>query len=158
MSAATSCVRDEDRALSVLFELLRERSGLLALARRLDTPLGGRAWARVFDSSDADGWLIAWEPSSRVGSHDHGDSRGVVHVLRGVLVETYSSIATQGRKHVRRIARGTTVSIPPYRVHDVANGAATRALSLHVYAPRLTTMTFYPPSQAEGARVREERI
>ena len=158
MSAVTSYRHDEDRAQSVLFDLLRDRSEWLALARRLETAPGGRAWARVFDSPDADGWLIAWGPSSRVGAHDHGGSRGAVHVLQGALVETYRATVAEPGEHIRRIARGATVGIPHDRVHDVANGIAGISLSLHVYAPRLTTMTFYSSPAETVARGRTERI
>jgi hypothetical protein len=144
MSVLTSDLRGQDRALALLSTLLEDRCELIAIARRLEIPAEGRAWVRVIDTADADAWLIAWNPSAHVGAHDHGGSRGAVHVLRGTLVESYREHPDQPATHVRRLATGATVGIPHDRVHDVANRGARRALSLHVYAPRLTTMTFYP--------------
>jgi len=143
--ALTQRLHDQDRARTLLSELLQQRSELIAIARRLEVPVAGRAWVRLVDTVDADAWLIAWDPSSHVGSHDHGGSRGAVHVLRGALVESYRENRDQPAWSTRRLARGATVNIPHDRVHDVANTGRRRAVSLHVYAPRLTTMTFYPP-------------
>jgi hypothetical protein len=36
------------------------------------------------------------------------------------------------------------VNVPRDRVHDVANTTTRPAYSLHVYSPRLTSMSFYP--------------
>ena len=145
MAVVIPGVREQDRALTLLAELLDQRAELISIARRLEIPASGRAWVRVTDTADADAWLIAWNPATHVGSHDHGGSRGALHVLRGTLVESYRENREQTASHVRRLRAGESVSIPHDRVHDVANPAARRALSLHVYAPRLTTMTFYPP-------------
>lgn len=65
-------------------------------------------------------------------------------MLRGALVERYWPNGEHGPERERRLARGDTVSVPPGRVHDVANAGRRQAWSLHVYSPRLTTMSFYP--------------
>src|SRR3954470_10571530 len=78
-----------DRALALAADLLRDRGALLARARTLTCAPGERAWIRVLDTPHADAWLIAWDRSSRVGAHDHGGSHGAVHVLAGVLTESY---------------------------------------------------------------------
>ena len=135
----------EDTAWRLLSDLLRTRGALIATARALELPPAGRAWVRVLDTPAADAWLIAWDRSSRVASHDHGGSHGAVHVLRGTLTESYRVDPNDAATHVRRLRRGTTIVVPDERVHDVANAGARRAFSLHVYSPRLTSMTFYPP-------------
>ena len=132
-------------AQRLLTDLLDDRAALFELARDLSLPQGGRAWIRVAGTADADAWLIGWNRSSHVGSHDHGGSHGSVHVLRGGLVETFREADDPSTARVRRLGRGSTVSVPPGRVHDVANAGYRPALSLHVYSPRLTTMTFYSP-------------
>ena len=48
-----------------------------------------RRWRRLAETPEYDAWLIAWSASSGIDLHDHGDSTGVIHVLRGVLVERY---------------------------------------------------------------------
>jgi hypothetical protein len=126
-------------------ELLDHRRALLTRARALSVAPGERAWIRVLDTPDADAWLIAWDRSSRVGAHDHGGSQGAVHVLGGTLTESYRPDPKEPAERLRRLTRGTTVAIPEDHVHDVANLGRRRAFSLHVYSPRLTSMTFYPP-------------
>lgn len=133
------------RVLALTAELLGDRAALLARARALTLEPGARAWTRVLDAADADAWLIAWDRASRVGAHDHGGSSGAVHVLRGTLTESYRAKPTEPDERVRRLHRGTTIAIPDDHVHDIVNLGPRRAFSLHVYSPRLTSMTFYPP-------------
>jgi predicted metal-dependent enzyme (double-stranded beta helix superfamily) len=150
MVLVASTIGAEDLALGLLRDLLRNEPDLVARARRLTTFRGGRGWIRVADTADADAWLIAWSPGSSVGTHDHGGSHGAVHVLRGALVERYWE-SDDPSVRVRRLKHGATMSVPPDRVHDVANNDTRLALSLHVYSPRLATMSFYPPaSSASG--------
>jgi predicted metal-dependent enzyme (double-stranded beta helix superfamily) len=106
-------------------------------------PPGDRAWLRVVDELDVDAWLIAWSPGASTGMHDHGDSQGIVRVLRGSLVERYSA---RGRtpERVRRLRAGTTTFLARGHRHDVANAGREETVSLHVYAPGLMRMNFYP--------------
>ena len=144
MTLTANTVADREVAVGLLRELLRSDRRLVEQASAL-RPVGtGRAWVRVADTPGADAWLIAWSPGSSVGTHDHGESHGVVHVLRGSLVERYWT-SDDPAPRIRRLARRSTVDVPPDRVHDVANESGRPALSLHVYSPRLTTMSFYPP-------------
>jgi len=145
MVAPTPNLRERDRALTLLSSLVEKRSDLIAIARQLEIPSSGRAWVRLIDTPDADAWLIAWDPATHVGVHDHGGSRGAFHVLQGTLVESFRTDRDEPTEQVRRLTRGTTAKIPHDRVHDVANTGARPALSLHVYSPRLRSMTFYPP-------------
>jgi predicted metal-dependent enzyme (double-stranded beta helix superfamily) len=133
------------RALNLASDLLRDRGALFAKVRTLTVAPGERSWVRVLDTPDADAWLIAWDVTSRVGAHDHGGSHGAVHVLQGTLTESYRPDPKEPAERVRHITRGTTLAIPEDHVHDVANLGRRRAFSLHVYSPRLTSMTFYPP-------------
>lgn len=135
---------EEDLALRLMHQMLRYRRRLVARALDLSIPPSGRSWVRVADMEHADAWLIAWSPGSAVGTHDHGGSYGAVHVLRGMLVEQYSANGDDPPENVRRLTRGMTVRVPPDRVHDVANTTTRPAFSLHVYSPRLTSMSFYP--------------
>jgi hypothetical protein len=38
---------------------------------------------------------------------------------------------------------GGSISFGGHHVHDIVNGGAVPAISVHVYAPRLTSMTYY---------------
>ncbi len=96
-------------------------------------------------SSTVEAWAIAWPPGGAIELHDHGGSAGAVVVTAGELVET--SIVTEPSGELAQ----RTTTIPAHRsisfagrhVHDVVNAGAVPAISVHVYAPRLTSMTYY---------------
>jgi predicted metal-dependent enzyme (double-stranded beta helix superfamily) len=140
--SAPSYARAESEAARLLETVAAGTDRLVTRARALPRPPGGRAWARVADQGGADAWLIVWSPGSATGRHDHGDSCGLVRVLRGTLVER-AWPEGGGGAHIRRIGRGGTLSVPRDRSHDVANAGHRVAISLHVYAPRLSRMNFY---------------
>jgi hypothetical protein len=77
--------------------------------------------------------------------HDHDDSAGAVVVVDGELVETLVAHQADGSvtTTTRRMATGTSWSMGRRHVHDVVNDGSTPAVSVHVYAPRLTSMTHY---------------
>jgi hypothetical protein len=51
--------------------------------------------------------------------------------------------AKDGALHVRELPAGTAAGFPLGLVHDVANVAADPAVSVHVYSPSLTAMSYY---------------
>jgi predicted metal-dependent enzyme (double-stranded beta helix superfamily) len=95
-----------------------------------------------------DAWLIAWPRESAAELHDHGGSRGALHVIRGALVETIPWRDDEGRVTLarREVLAGVTLAFGAGHVHDVSNEAAEHALSLHVYSPPLTSMNYYDRS------------
>jgi predicted metal-dependent enzyme (double-stranded beta helix superfamily) len=95
-----------------------------------------------------DAWLIAWPRQSVAEMHDHGGSRGALHVIRGALVETIPWSDDEGRVALarREVLSGATLTFGAGHVHDVRNEAAEHALSLHVYSPPLTSMNYYDRS------------
>ena len=104
-----------------------------------------RSWRLVARTPDFDAWLIAWPTGGKVELHDHGASSGAVRVISGTLVEAVPRRDEEGRLglvHNERRA-GTTLGFGTGHVHDVTNEAGEVALSLHVYSPALTTMTFF---------------
>ena len=134
--------RNNQVAARLLGRLSADAGALVTRARALPLPPSGRAWVRVTETDDADAWLIAWMPGSATGRHDHGDSEGMVRVLDGILQERYQT--RDGAVRSRVTGRGETMVVPPGRRHDVGNPATDIAVSLHVYAPRLVQMNFYP--------------
>ncbi len=66
-------------------------------------------------------------------------------MISGTLVEAVPWRDDTGRLSlVRRELRvGSTLGFGTGHVHDVTNDSDGHALSLHVYSPALTTMTFY---------------
>ena len=75
--------------------------------------------------------------------HDHGGSSGAVHVVRGELEEASTNRVLRTPLARSRGGEGEVVTFGPEHVHDVVNPGDRPALSIHVYAPRLVSMTFY---------------
>jgi predicted metal-dependent enzyme (double-stranded beta helix superfamily) len=94
---------------------------------------------------DFDAWLIAWPSGGKVDLHDHGHSTGAVSVISGALVEAVPWRDDSGRLSLVRheLQAGATLGFGAGHVHDVTNESEQQALSLHVYSPALTSMTFY---------------
>jgi len=144
---APARTRNNKVAARLFDELSADADALVMRARALSLPPSGRAWVRVTESDAADAWLIAWMPGSATGWHDHGESHGVVGVLAGTLTER-SWTGSHGAVRARVSSRRSTIVVPPGRRHDVANTGSDLAVSLHVYAPRLAQMNFYPERAA----------
>jgi hypothetical protein len=66
-------------------------------------------------------------------------------VISGALVEAVPWRDDSGRLTLVRheLRAGTTLGFDAGHVHDVTNESDEHALSLHVYSPALTSMTFY---------------
>jgi predicted metal-dependent enzyme (double-stranded beta helix superfamily) len=99
-----------------------------------------RVTTRLRADDEHEAWLITWMPGQATEVHDHGGSAGAIAVLSGWLHETVAGEQGQvgawlGPRSVRAFA--------PDHVHQVANISDSPAVSLHVYAPRLHTMTRY---------------
>jgi quercetin dioxygenase-like cupin family protein len=103
---------------------------------------GDRSGTRLMATDEYDAWLLGWPPGTRVTPHDHGDSAGSFCVVGGELWEVRWG---GGRRRTRRVGPGQTVTIARGVVHDVlAYGPG--ALSVHVYSPPLTSMSFFDDS------------
>jgi predicted metal-dependent enzyme (double-stranded beta helix superfamily) len=100
-----------------------------------------RTYSRIAETEDWEAWLLGWWPGQGTGIHDHGGAHGAFVVLRGVLVETAWS--PQGITTERVLGQGKVRSFGGSLVHDVRNPGRDSAVSLHVYSPRLTSMTRY---------------
>ena len=144
-----------------------------AIARRLGSvvhwPGAGevreRTWRVVAQTPDYDAWLIAWPTGGTIDLHDHGESRGALHVISGTLVETMPWRDDAKRLSLVRleVPPGVTRDFDAGHVHDVRNEGSEAALSVHVYSPPLTSMLYYDcfedrlvPASAPGpTRTRE---
>jgi hypothetical protein len=109
----------------------------------LDTQ--SRSWRLMARTPDFDAWLIAWPRGGKVELHDHGVSTGAVSVISGALVEAVPKRGDSGHLALVRheLRAGATLGFGAGHVHDVTNESDEHALSLHVYSPALTSMTFY---------------
>jgi hypothetical protein len=89
-------------------------------------------------------WVIAWPPGGAIELHDHGGSSGAVVVAAGKLRETSVVNQTGGMAlQTTVLESGRHISFGGRHVHDIVNAGETPAISVHVYAPRLTSMTYY---------------
>ena len=142
------------------------RAGRLTVAptpREVARSLAGQRWEpliefreprwyrRVAEGPGWEAWLLSWLPGQSTGLHDHGGSAGAFAVLRGAVDEVLplpsrpdSDDAEAGRTRLarRRYRAGQVRAFPAHHLHDVAAGGEL-AVTLHVYAPRLVSMTRY---------------
>jgi quercetin dioxygenase-like cupin family protein len=109
---------------------------------------GQRTGVRLIAGPEYDAWLLQWPPESSVTPHDHGGSAGAFAVVSGELLEV-RWFATGPRE--RRIRPGGMIGIEPGVVHDVIAGTRP-SLSVHVYSPPLTAMSFYDAAGREAWR------
>jgi hypothetical protein len=128
-------------------ELQAMAEGLATIARGWPgmTGASGRRWELLAASDTFEAWVIGWPPGGTLELHDHGDSAGAVVVVDGELVETLVAHQVDGSVTTtsRRMVTGTSWSMGRHHVHDVVNDGSTPAVSVHIYAPRLTSMTHY---------------
>ena len=120
---------------------------LVPAASELGELSGGdeRGWQLLARTDGYEAWVIGWPPGGSIELHDHGGSRGVVQVVSGRLVET--SVIRLGDRlalRSRPVSAATRpLGIGATRIHDVTNPGPAPVLSVHVYSPPLTSMTFY---------------
>jgi predicted metal-dependent enzyme (double-stranded beta helix superfamily) len=126
--------------------LLASRVLANSVARlHVDATATERRWERLELTGPYEAWLITWPRGSCIDLHDHGDSTGAMAVVSGVLEEKFFSFHSRGttRLRSRNLFAGRSVLLPADHVHGITNGSDVPALSLHVYTPRLTEMTYH---------------
>ncbi len=101
-----------------------------------------RWYQRLALAEEHEIWLLSWLPGQHTGFHDHGRSAGAFAVARGTLVER---AAPGGRAAAsgRVLCTGAVRAFGAGYVHDVRNGSALPAISIHAYSPPLVTMRRY---------------
>ncbi len=121
-------------------------TGLAAVVTPADLDLDDdRAYLRLLTTDAYEAWLIAWAPGGSLDLHDHGGSAGAVAVVDGELLERYTDRLRPLPLRTNRVRARETLTVGPTRVHGMWNPGPTNALSVHVYSPPLSTMTFYDP-------------
>jgi len=126
------------------------------LGRLASAPPGRRVWERVAASQSWEAWAIGWTVGAALEPHDHGGSSGALAIALGDLVETTvrSGEAGEIRTTTTVLERGTSHSFGPHHIHAVANVATSPAISVHVYSPRLASMTHF---DVVGGRLSPQR-
>jgi hypothetical protein len=106
-----------------------------------------RWYALLEADEDREAWLLGWPVGGGIELHDHGGSSGAMCVVEGILGETFVDAGNRptarGSLRTRRLPRGSLIRFGPDHIHDVVNTGPGLALSIHVYSPRLLSMTFY---------------
>lgn len=134
----------------------------LAPATRWPGPLaevGRRSWRLLAATPQFDAWVIAWPQGGHVSLHDHGPSRGALAVVQGTLAETVPWRDDAGRLTLVRhdLPVGSLLSLEMGHIHDVTNSRPETAVSLHVYSPPLTSMTYYDMTGGRTLQARSMR-
>lgn len=145
---------DDPLPLDVLCDLAARAALRLGRSSRKPFTHRGDRWhvrLRVTDHYDV--WLIGWGVDSGVELHDHGSSAGAFSVIRGRLVE--HTPKSSGGFRVQPINRGEVRAFEAGHRHDVVNDGPGSAMSVHVYSPPLSSMTFY---DEDVSPVRTEEI
>lgn len=108
-----------------------------------------RVAVRIWTGDDAEAWLLTWLPWQGTPVHDHGGSAGAFLVLAGTLSEwtpwAGARVTGRGGRTATHVA-GDLREFGPAHVHEIVNRGTEPAVSLHVYGPRLRSMTRYEVS------------
>jgi hypothetical protein len=104
-----------------------------------------RVWELIDSSHDFEAWVIGWPPGGAIQLHDHGDSGGAVVVAQGELVEMVITEDEKGALAMTNtvLPASASVTFDRSHIHEIVNLGPGPAVSVHVYAPRLTAMTYY---------------
>jgi cysteine dioxygenase len=116
---------------------------------------GTYARHRVFICAHAELLVLCWRPGQRTPIHDHAGSFGAVRVLEGFMLETlFEMDEARGLlyKSSREWTHGhvTGANIPD--VHQLGNPdiSGTDLITLHLYAPPLTSLNVYKVGRKES--------
>jgi mannose-6-phosphate isomerase-like protein (cupin superfamily) len=136
-----------DPALLGVGELLAIAEGLAVSAHSwpgMDRPTR-RVWDVMVASDTFEAWVIAWPPGGAIELHDHGGSSGAIVVASGELTETTVTEHPDGQANTETtvLPAGMSTTFAAPHIHDLVNLGSVPAISVHAYAPRLTTMTHY---------------
>jgi len=115
------------------------------LTTLVDHQSGERRWVELDSSPYLQIWLLSWPAGTGTGWHDHGRSAGAFLTVSGTLSEQ----TWHGHRRIdRTLHAGQGRSFPPDHIHNVSNVGLETALSVHLYTPRLTSMTRYAVTTA----------
>jgi len=134
-------------------EVSVERSELQPFVAFKDTCYSRR---RVVRGEHAELLIICWRPGQRTPIHDHDGSYGTVRVCEGVMWETtFEMDAARGLAYRagREWRAGETTDgadIPD--IHQIGNPdiSGQNLITLHLYAPPLTSLNIYRVGHTES--------
>jgi cysteine dioxygenase len=116
---------------------------------------GTYARHRVHLGEYAELLVLCWRPGQRTPIHDHAGSYGAVRVLRGVMWETLFEMG-EGEglayKSSREWTPGHVTGADVPDIHQLGNPdvSGQDLVTLHLYAPPLTSLNVYKVGRAES--------
>lgn len=111
----------------------------------VDHQSGERTWVELDSSPYLQIWLHSWPAGTGTSWHDHGASAGAFLTVSGILREQ----TPHGHRRLdRTLKAGEGRSFGPNHIHHVSNVGLGVALSVHLYTPRVATMTRYDATPA----------
>lgn len=137
---------------------LREAIGALGLTAERLAPLVqqpqqlpyGRT--TLYSGERVEAVLIHLPPGSATFIHDHGCSVGCAKVLEGTVTNRLFRLDEAGYPCCAaeaEVRAGELLLAPRGQIHQLANGGRERAVSFHLYAPRLSgTQRYYAYEEA----------
>jgi hypothetical protein len=120
-----------------------------------------RRWVLLAVTDLFEAWAIGWPHGGAIQFHDHGASSGALVVASGILTETTVRSSARGATVIgtRTLGPGARRRFAPGYVHDLTNDGEDQAVSVHVYGPRLSTMSYYRLDRRGGLeRLRTEAV
>lgn len=89
--------------------------------------------------------LMTWLTEQGTGLHDHGGSSGAFYVVTGVVREQVATRMVSGAYEIREKDHrvGDARVFGTTYIHDMTNVESEPAVSIHIYAPSLTSLTRY---------------
>jgi cysteine dioxygenase len=116
---------------------------------------GTYARHRVFAREYAEVLVLCWRSGQRTPIHDHAGSFGAVRVLEGFMWETlFEMDAAEGLvyKSAREWTHGHVTGADVPDIHQLGNPdvSGTDLITLHLYAPPLTSLNVYKVGRKES--------
>jgi predicted metal-dependent enzyme (double-stranded beta helix superfamily) len=158
MTATTWAVERRDKSV---YEAALESEALLTVAQGFARTAQTwsdllanqeRSWQLIAATTRFEAWVIAWPIGGSIAYHDHCGAFGAVVVAAGQLAESSLVVMDGGQvtQLTTSLGAGDHLLFGPGHIHDVVNAGVAPALSVHVYSPRLSSMTYYDFSEAAG--------
>ena len=91
-----------------------------------------RLWRLVWETDEANCFMIIWQPGCGLARHSHGESEAYVTVVDGEMLNSNNG------EGFRTFVSGQTIHVPPGAEHELQNGShSAEATTMHMYHPPL---------------------
>ncbi|SDW00280.1 cysteine dioxygenase [Marininema mesophilum] len=112
----------------------------------------------LFQSEHVEVLIMNWAQHFKCAPHDHGNSHGWVHVVKGVSTQTIYSLQREipVPQHTGVTEEGASFFAPRTMVHDMENQSESSLVTLHVYSPPISGMKVYDLERCMACVVSED--